>query len=324
MDFLRDEMTRQQLFNFVFIGGLAILLQVLILKLKHPAIMSGSDGKESLFSIVSVTTSSSGNTCNENETASAVASSVALLALLVCSIIAFSYFTQHVSGEQIGLGLVFTQAYLLATFILKRVEIVNKYAFNVSAILFGITLAYIWYASDNWIVDDLCAIMICLVTAKGIINPIPIKALIMGSLAIITYDFWGVWGAETVGGGVIATSMETLSETHLPPLAIISPGLPLEVLSGTSAILGLGDVIFPAFVICTAAQYGLHRMVLGSYLVGLLVVMIISATFETGVPAMVPILPIMITILLVAAKAKGVQIVKKQVDTSELKIISVR
>ena len=227
------------------------------------------------------------------------------------------------NGERLGFVITFFVGMQIATLILNRFERVGKYVHHVSRILLGLISGYIWYASNNWIVDDVFAVIGCLLWAQVLVRPVPLKALFAGSLAIIVYDFWGVWGAKAVGGGAIAASVQTFSETHLPPLAIISPALPLEMLSGTSTVLGLGDVLLPAFVICTAARYGLHRVVLGSYLVGLIATGIILVVYQTAVPAMVPVLPIMLTTFFLTAKAKGIRLRENKIEKSESEANSV-
>lgn len=324
MDFLFNEVIQQSAFDILFIGGMAVLLQVYILKIAQRTVLNEGDDDGSLFNLVRVTRRSTDKESSERveaESTSAAFSSVVLLILMVCGILFMSFLSRHVSGEQLGFVVVFIQGVELARFVLARFDVDNNVR-RANAALFGLIIAYTWYISNNWIVDDLCAVMICLMVARMIIRPVPIKALFASSLAIIAYDFWGVWGTKTVGGGAIMESVEKLSETHMPPLAIVSPTFPLDAASETSCVLGLGDVALPAFVICTAARYGLHRAVLGSYVVGLLATNFILFKFHIPVPAMVPVLPIMLVTFLVAAKVKGVRLTEKKSVVPEPEVAS--
>ena len=55
MDFLSDETVRQYIFDFVFIVGTAILLQVCILKLVRQAMANEDDDIGTMFDLLSVT-----------------------------------------------------------------------------------------------------------------------------------------------------------------------------------------------------------------------------------------------------------------------------
>lgn len=214
----------------------------------------------------------------------------------------------RLTGVQLGVFLVWSQSFGMGIALVDRFRPQwrgSKAAYALLAV--GGLCAYAWVIFDNWMASDFAALVICAYALHRFVKPVPMLHLVGISAAIVLYDLWGVWGSPSVGGGAIAVGVGALVRTRLPPLGIISPQLPLSVHSDWSSMLGLGDIMFPAFVTLTAAAHKLHRWALGAYGVGLVVAAVIMYNVAGGVPALVPILPIMILTLLIVGKIKGVK-----------------
>ncbi|OGL97354.1 hypothetical protein A2318_02720 [Candidatus Uhrbacteria bacterium RIFOXYB2_FULL_45_11] len=301
-----NEIDHQFLFDQAFFITLAVtihLLMLWLLKDKLSIVRSGT-----LFNMIRTTTTDD-KTDGENrvdEKRSMLYSAIFLGVILAVGVTGFVHLLKIVTGAQIGFFLVTTQSLAFSIMMLGRFfPNHHRVVFAISlcvSVLFG----YIWHTFDNWIVADLTALCVSLIVLYSVARPVPILHLVSASGAIILYDLWGVWGTSSVGGGAIVNIAQTMMETRLPPMAFLCPTLPPMINNDFHSLLGLGDVVIPAYVTITAAVYRLHWFVLGAYALGILGSGIILQHVSIGVPAMVPILPLMLVTLFLAGKYKKI------------------
>lgn len=296
----------QMIFDDVFLLTIVIGMQIMMLRMHKDNLEIARSG--TLFNMIRVPIrgTEKEEELNVDEKRSTIYSSLLIGTIFFGAATGLVFLTKNITGTHIGLFLVGTQGIGLALEISKRWYSKRPRLVMLTSIGTGILLAYTWYRFNNWVVADLAVLAICTMIFRKLIRPIPIVHLISICSVIFCYDLWGVWGSS-VGGGAISHVVDSMLKTRLPPIALVIPCLPLSFASKIHSLLGIGDIFFPAFVILTAAVYNLHRWVLVAYAVGLIVTFIILQYASMGVPAMVPILPLMITTLLVVGKIKHVK-----------------
>ena len=228
-------------------------------------------------------------------------SALASIAVLVAVTVISFQIDKFVTGEQIGIFLVCVFGTRITYAVFKKSHRRYPYQSAIIACVVGSMFSYLWYTHDNWVMNDAVVFSVCLFAMITLVQPVPFKRLVLMCGVIVLYDLWGVWGQ-----GFIVDSVKEMMKTRLPPMAFTVPRLPMTMESKPLSFTGLGDVVLPAFVTLTAAKYGLHRWMIGSYAIGFVVVVIIMFVVPSGVPAMVPILPLMVGTLYIVGKRKRI------------------
>lgn len=157
----------------------------------------------------------------------------------------------------------------------------------VSVALAGLLLLVV-KVYPNWLTYNLVAFVIAS-TILVMAPKIPFRYLVFGAVGLLTYDVVHVFGTGLMMK--VATSA-----LPAPGFIVIVPknlfnlsASPVENLLG---ILGLGDIVVSGLVIMYAREYGLSKVALLAYGVGLILTVVIGKLIEHPMPALLVLLPV--------------------------------
>lgn len=157
-------------------------------------------------------------------------------------------------------------------------------------LIISLLVANGWLLAPNWIIYNVLFVILCYAASTVFAN-IRFLYLVIALLAVIVYDIWGVWVSGVIIDMVVTKGM------YMPTVALV-PIYPWQIVSPIAGMLGSGDVVIPIFALKLATRYKLVRYVLPAYALGLFLAFCIGRIFQTAVPAMITISPLLLIALI--------------------------
>lgn len=177
-----------------------------------------------------------------------------------------------------------------------------------AGILFG-ALGLTWIFVPIWPIYSMIAFLVgyIMLSQVGVLRLRYVFALLIASAL---YDLWGVWGSALVIGnqsGIIGEI--ALGMNFTPPGMIIVPQNILAPWSTASiGKLGIGDVVIPGFAVLAASRFHLEKETIVGFAVGLLLTLAVLVLIRRPMPATILLNPSVLLAILVAARARRIQL----------------
>jgi signal peptide peptidase-like protein 2B len=134
--------------------------------------------------------------------------------------------------------------------------------------LVGITISISWYATRNWLLNNLLGIALAITFLKTVrlSNLVP-GLLLLGLLFF--YDIFWVFISPVFTGGnsvmmVVATGLDI-------PIKLVMPHLTNLFPTTSCSLLGLGDILIPGIFISFMASFGREVAKTSVYFVGAII-----------------------------------------------------
>jgi len=189
----------------------------------------------------------------------------------------------------------------------------------------SIFLIVFWLFTGNWILNNVIAISLSIVSICFIRVPgLKVALMVMGSLFI--YDiFWVFYSSKLFGENVMVKVATTAANNPAATIAstlristqyiVPTLQLPMKIIFGGS-ILGLGDIVIPGLLISFTCRfdkfkgnslysaYGYFLPSIICYSCGLIIAMIFAFVYQTAQPALLYLVPSTIIPLVFLSKRR--------------------
>jgi hypothetical protein len=156
-------------------------------------------------------------------------------------------------------------------------------------IVLGALIGPLWLVWPSWFTYDLVGILVAAI-ATAVMRPglMPIAYAVMAG--VVCYDVVNVFGTGLMQK--VALGME--HHTILPALFIAprdSLWFTSDLFKNSSGILGLGDIVFPGWLVIEAYRRGFLLGVLAGYMIGLFMAFAVAWSYHKAMPATLFIIP---------------------------------
>lgn len=164
-----------------------------------------------------------------------------------------------------------------------------------------------WLFAPTWAIYLMLATLIgyIILSQIGIIR---LRYVVAGLIAVSLYDFFGVWGSSAIVGPTGMIGQIALGMSFTPPGMILIPKDIFAPLSlATIGGIGVGDIVVPGVAVLAASRFHLEIEAIIGFAVGVLGILLLLLIVRP-VPATILLNPSVLLAILVAARARRIQL----------------
>jgi len=193
----------------------------------------------------------------------------------------------------------------------EKKDITSVDSYDIFCQILSVPLAYIYWRDNHWIMNNVLGIGFCIEAIKWV-HPGSWKIVALLLCALFFYDIFWVFGTEV---------MVTVAKKLDGPIKLLFP----KVNGERNSLLGLGDIVLPAFAISMMARFDAylelkansslisHQILSGSYFwvtlfayfAGISATLISMLVFKAAQPALLYLSPACTLIPMLYAFVKG-------------------